>query len=103
MEVMIPSEKPSRIFHAVCAYWLTSSAGFNANAPGHTASSTPANTRPSATTCRPPPRALDITGTFYLINSPDTVFLFEISVGPDRSRPPSTVPWPYDGKTIHCD
>src|SRR5277367_5849306 len=23
--------KPSRLFHAVCAYWLTSSAGFNAN------------------------------------------------------------------------
>ena len=39
---IVPLEKPSRIFHAVCAYWLTSSAGFNANAHGHNASSSPA-------------------------------------------------------------
>ena len=32
MERMEPLAKPSRIFQAVCAYWLTSSAGFSANA-----------------------------------------------------------------------
>src|SRR5262249_42432670 len=61
---MAPLVNPSRILHDVCAYWLTSSAGFNANATGHTASM-PASTRPSATTCRLRPRALDITRTFY--------------------------------------
>src|SRR5262245_22206504 len=32
MELMTPLVKPSRIFHAVCAYWLTSSAVSTANA-----------------------------------------------------------------------
>src|SRR5262245_66430838 len=31
---MTPLVKPSRIFHDVCAYWLTSSAGSSANAHG---------------------------------------------------------------------
>ncbi len=29
---IVPATKPSRIFHAVCAYWLTSSDGSSANA-----------------------------------------------------------------------
>src|ERR1700720_3822337 len=34
IERMEPLTKPSRIFQAVCAYWLTSSAGFSANVQG---------------------------------------------------------------------
>src|SRR5215467_9658563 len=53
MELMAPFTKPSRTFQGVCAYWLTSSAGFSASAPGHTANSnaamiSPARTAPSA-------------------------------------------------------
>src|SRR6266705_2578532 len=47
MEVIQLLVKPSRIFHAVCAYWLTSSAGSNATAHGHHASRH-AKTMPSA-------------------------------------------------------
>src|SRR4029077_1479472 len=43
-----PLVKPSRTFHAVCAYWLTSSDGSNAKAQGHAASNTPASRRPRA-------------------------------------------------------
>src|SRR5882724_1810371 len=46
MELMLPLEKPSRIFHDVCAYWLTSNAGFSANAEEQHASSTQASTIP---------------------------------------------------------
>src|SRR5271157_4626147 len=35
---MVPLVKPSRIFHAVCAYWLTSREGSNAKAPALDAS-----------------------------------------------------------------
>jgi hypothetical protein len=38
IERMEPLTKPSRIFQAVCAYWLTSSAGFNAKVQLHAAS-----------------------------------------------------------------
>src|SRR5262245_34579350 len=61
MPRITPLVKPSRIFHDVCAYWLTSSAGFKANAPGHHASSVHA----SATTFRFLPSALHMTSTFY--------------------------------------
>src|SRR5258707_11443047 len=47
MEVIVPFVNPSRIFHAVCAYWLMSSAGFSATADGHHASRQ-AKTMPSA-------------------------------------------------------
>src|SRR6266436_1732156 len=52
MEVIWPLGKPSRIFQAVCAYWLTSSAGFKVKALGHT-SKMPGSTSPSTTTLRP--------------------------------------------------
>jgi hypothetical protein len=38
MDVTKPVTNPSRTFHAMCAYWLTSSDGFNANARGQIAS-----------------------------------------------------------------
>src|SRR5215475_7089725 len=38
MDVIAPLEKPSRTFHAVWAYWLTSREGFNENAQGKQAS-----------------------------------------------------------------
>src|SRR6266849_2971142 len=42
MELTIPAAKPSRIFHDVCAYWLTSSSGFRAKAQVQHASRTSA-------------------------------------------------------------
>ena len=35
MELITPLVNPSRIFHDVCAYWLMSSDGSNANAQAH--------------------------------------------------------------------
>src|SRR5207245_1176292 len=43
---------------SVCAYWLTSSDGFSANARGQLASRVPTSTVPAAATPRPRPRAL---------------------------------------------
>src|SRR5262245_53035643 len=63
---MTPLVKPSRIFHDVCAYWLMSSAGFNANTPGLHASSITASTMPSPTTCRPCLCVLATARTLYL-------------------------------------
>src|SRR5688500_3961576 len=35
MELIVPWTKPSRIFHDLCAYWLMSSVGSNANEQVH--------------------------------------------------------------------
>src|SRR3954447_250347 len=71
MDLMSPLEKPSRIFHAVCAYWLISSTGFNANAERHNASSTPATAAASAIEFRPRPCGLPIARIFSCVERAD--------------------------------
>src|SRR6266567_9616615 len=53
MEKIAPLEKPSRIFHDVCAYWPTSSVGSSPYAPGPHASSMPASKMLSWTVRKP--------------------------------------------------
>ena len=54
MALMPLLKNPSRTVHAVCAYWLTSSDGSNANAPRRKASNITASTRVSVRARRPP-------------------------------------------------
>src|SRR5262249_47887172 len=49
---MMPLTKPSRIFHAVWAYWLTSSAGFSAKAEGQQATTHATAIPRTTTSCR---------------------------------------------------
>src|SRR5215467_948305 len=55
MDWMGPLPKPSRTFHAVCAYWLISSDGSTANAQAHPATSNEDKASVSATGCRTHP------------------------------------------------
>src|SRR5262249_9194902 len=73
MELISPLEKPSRTFHAVCAYWLTSSDGSNAWAEGHHASSMTATPARSAAALRLRPSRLLIAS--YLIGAAKTGML----------------------------
>src|SRR5262249_17769068 len=62
---MVPLGKPSRIFHDVCAYWLTSSAGFNASTEGQHPNNIQASRNTDATKCRTRGRAFSIRGPSY--------------------------------------
>src|SRR5579863_1464464 len=65
MATITPLNDPSRIFHGVCAYRLTSSEGFRAKADG-TANSAPKIGIASATAIRSGMRATCITPSSYL-------------------------------------
>src|ERR1700756_2888274 len=66
MEVIVPFVNPSRIFHAVCAYWLMSSAGFSAHTHGHHARRQ-AKAMPGARPNRPRPRVFSTAQNLTLI------------------------------------
>src|SRR5271157_2009536 len=51
---MLPSANPSLTVHAVCAYWVMSSPGFNAKPQPQPATRTPSTMATRRTICSPP-------------------------------------------------
>src|ERR1700686_4350823 len=91
MERMEPLTKPSRIFQAVCAYWLTSSAEFSANVQG-VAISRPANialaSLPFTVRIRISPLVVIVAGDASLMQRPFSFETVRIPVAPEVARMP---------------